>query len=459
MSHKRLNWENKSINPADYFEMVRTGKDDILLESAREGVTGRYSYIALNPKTIFKAKGENIWINGKYAKGKPFDIFRETFDKECPKSMKKPKDVPLFYAGAIGYLGYDLKNSLEPKLKTSATDDAGFWDMYMVFPQQIISFDHQNEEIHLFSEDDSQIARLKKMIQECRVNPTNENRPDSTKTNPEIHTNLSFGQYLPLFDKAMAYVRDGHTYQVKLSIRHELDINEDSFEIYKRLRKINPSPYASYLDLESICLVGCSPEELLKVEGRIAQTRPIGGTYRRGKNTVEDEAIAKEFFKDPKEVAEHVMLIDLERNDLGRVCKLGSVRVTDRMALEKYSHLMHIVTTINGELSDHKTSFDLVRSMFPGGTVTGCPKIRTMEIIDELEPVARGPYTGSVGFFTPNDESQFNIIIRTLAINKKTNKGYIQVGGGIVEASNAEYEYEEDLKKGRALVEAVLANK
>lgn len=260
-----------------------------------------------------------------------------------------------------------------------------------------------------------------------------------------------------MFNRAKEYIRSGDTYQVKISIRHEFDALFDSWQAYQKLRLSNSSSYSAFLDLENTTLVSCSPEELVRLEERVAETRPIGGTYPRGASEDEDKDkdIARSFFEDEKEVAEHVMLIDLERNDLGRVCRPGSVKVAKTMMLEKYTNLMHIVTTIQGDLDYGRDSFDLIKSMFPGGTVTGCPKIRAMEIIDELEPVARGPYTGSVGFITPSDECQFNILIRTLAIDKTTEKGYVQVGGGIVADSNAEYEYQENLRKGKAIMDEI----
>ena len=368
----------------------------------------------------------------------------------------RPEGFPLFYDGAIGYLGYNLKNSIVPRLKTNAHDDAHFWDMYMAFPRVIIGFDNEKK-IFLTAEESSnrEIARFESIL---RVEDLTIQKEVSKRKNlKRIDTNVSLEQYGKIFERAKEYILSGDTYQIKISIRHEFELKEDPFLTYLRLRKTNPAPYAAYLDLEDVVLVSCSPEELIRLEGRVAQTRPIGGTYPRGKNPEEDDEIALNFYRDEKEVAEHSMLIDLERNDLGRVCVPGSVRIAEKMALEKYANLMHIVTTIQGNLDQDKTSFDLLRSMFPGGTVTGCPKIRTMEIIDELEPVSRGPYTGSIGFITPSDEMQFNIIIRTLAINKKSNRGYIQVGGGIVVDSNAEYEYQENLRKGKAIVDTILS--
>lgn len=449
MRAKILEWKNQEISPADYFELVRTGENDILLESTREGKNGRFSYIALDPRTVVKSKNGYTLVNGIYQKLNPLDAIKQELTKS---GQVKPAGFPLFYGGAIGYLGYDFKNLIEPKLKTTAKRDTNFWDCYFVFPRIVIGFDNAEGRIFISSSEYSRLdaQRLEEILR--NENVKNKVRASETASNLQVKTNLSFEEYKKLFDRAKEYVLSGDTYQVKISIRHEFDASFDHWNIYKRLRTANPSPYAAFLDLDEMALVSCSPEELVRLEGRVAETRPIGGTYRRGRNEDEDKKVAQSFFEDEKEVAEHSMLIDLERNDLGRVCEVGSVQVAEKMALEKYTNLIHIVTTIRGDLAKDRDSFDIVRSMFPGGTVTGCPKIRTMEIIDELEPVARGIYTGSIGFITPADECQFNIIIRTLVVDKIRRRGYVQVGGGIVVDSNAEYEYEENLRKGKAII-------
>ena len=230
-------------------------------------------------------------------------------------------------------------------------------------------------------------------------------------------------------------------------------ITEDPFEIYKRLRIINPSPYAAYLELDNFSIVSNSPEHLVKVEHNKVETRPIGGTYPRTSNKKKDSKLLEQFEKDEKEQREHNMLIDLERNDLGRVCKYGSITVNEHKTIEEYSHLYHLVTNIQGQLQKNKDVFDVLASMFPGGTITGCPKIRTMEIIDKIEPVTRNCYTGSIGFINFSNEMDFNIIIRTLIV--KNNKGYIQVGGGVVADSKPKREYQETIDKAKAIFEAL----
>ncbi len=454
MYTKTFPWRDSQVkNVAWFFERLRTGTNDVLLESTMMGEHGRFSYIALDPETVIKSKGEDVFIDGIRTPINPLVAIQKELAKD---NSTRPKGFPLFYGGAIGYLGYDIKNSIEPKLRTTTVQDTHFPDSYFVFPSVVIAFDHVENTIFIFAEDDSH--RTMPML-ETLLTMEEPSVKDSfsplRREDINISTNVSFTEYEQLFERAKEYVRSGDTYQVKLSIRHDFPALFDAWTMYKKLRKSNPSPYAAFLDLEGVTLISCSPEELLRLEGRIAETRPIGGTYKRGTTAEDDVAIAKSFFEDEKEFSEHVMLIDLERNDIGKVSVPGSVKVVEKMALEKYSNLMHIVTTILGRLDTGKTVFDLLSSMFPGGTVTGCPKIRAMEIIDELEPVARGPYTGSIGFITPADECQFNIIIRTIAIDKTTRRGYIQVGGGIVADSTAEYEYQENLRKGKALVDAI----
>lgn len=449
MEYKTFSWDNPKVNPASVFEALRRGSDDVLLESTMLGQHGRFSYIGLDAGTTIRSNGNYVLVNGVFQRANPLEVLQRELGK---RKTARPEGFPLFYDGAVGYLGYNLKNKIEPRLSTQAERDTNFDDMYMVFPRAIIGFDHTTKKVYLSLKEDAAITE-KEVHQALNSEESATREPSKEKI--DVRTNLTFEEYREIFDRAKEYVCSGDTYQVKISMRHEFNADFDPWEVYKKLRVANPSPYAAFLDLEGMALVSCSPEELVRLEGRVAETRPIGGTYRRNPQE-DDAAVARSFFEDEKEVAEHAMLIDLERNDLGRVCELGTVKITEQMALEKYPNLMHIVTTIRGRLDEGRTSFDLLRSMFPGGTVTGCPKIRTMEIIDELEPVSRGPYTGSIGFVTPNDECQFNIIIRTMAIDKKNRTGYIQIGGGIVADSNAEYEYQENLRKGKALVDVLI---
>lgn len=423
--------------------------NSVLLESQKNG---RYSYIALNPYLIFKSKGDKIMLfagNKKtIKKGNPIAELKRII---LTNRVKRKKEWPLFYSGCIGYFGYDTVHFFE-KLPKTAKDDLNLPDIYLIFPKDVLFFDHKKKIMKIICKNKSGISRIIEMMgnkQEKAGLLRNRKTPNKIK----FKSNFTFQEYKKAVNKCREYVRAGDSFQIKISQRFECDITENSFEIYKRLRAINPSPYAAYLYFDDFILVSCSPEHLVKVENNNIETRPIGGTYPRGKNAAEDNAILKKFKEDEKEKAEHMMLIDLERNDLGRVCKYGSINVNERMSIEKYSHLMHIVTNIKGALEPKKNIFDVLMAMFPGGTITGCPKVRTMEIIDEIEPVARGPYTGSIGFMNFSNEMDLNIVIRTLII--KGNKGYVQVGGGIVADSNPFREYDETVDKARAIFEAI----
>lgn len=430
-------------DPCQAYEKLRS-LNSILLESQKNG---RYSYIALNPYMIFKSKKQRIEIikgnKSILKKGNPLNELKRILNKK----IKREKRWPLFYSGCIGYLAYDIVHFFE-KLPKTARDDLKLPDIYMIFPKNIIFFDHKKKLMKIISKNKQDISNIIKKIN----SPKKENNLDSN-SKIRFKSNFTFKEYKKAVNKCKEYIKAGDSFQIKISQRFECKIKQDSFEIYKKLRKINPSPYAAYLYFDDCILVSCSPEHLVKVENKNIETRPIGGTYPRGKNSKEDKKILKNFLQDEKEKAEHIMLIDLERNDLGRVCEYGSVRVNEKMTIEKYSHLMHIVTNIKGKLQKNKTIFDVLRAMFPGGTITGCPKIRAMEIIDEIEPVTRGPYTGSIGFMNFSNEMDLNIIIRTLII--KGNRGYIQVGGGIVTDSNPKKEYDETIDKAKALFKAM----
>ncbi len=414
---------SKSIkfkNPIKVYEEYRS-KNSILLESQKNG---RYSYIALNPDMIFRSKNGNITISkGNKVIKKKGDVVKELRKIFYKKILRK--NLPLFYSGGIGYFAYDF-------IKKHKIDDLNLSDVYLIFPRTIIFFDHLKKKSKIISKDmDFSFDKIKSF---------------NTKHNKvNFVSNFKYKDYIKNVNKCIEYIKAGDSFQIKISQRFECTINEDTFEIYKRLRKINPSPYASYMELDGFSVISCSPEHLIKVENNVLETRPIGGTYPVTKKV-------SDFLKDSKENAEHNMLIDLERNDLGRVASFGSVKVNENKVIEKYSHLIHLVTNIKAKLGKGDV-FDVFMSMFPGGTVTGCPKKRTMEIISEMEPISRGLYTGSIGFINYSNEMDFNIIIRTLVV--KGNKGYVQVGGGIVADSKPKKEYNETIIKGKALFEAI----
>jgi len=270
----------------------------------------------------------------------------------------------------------------------------------------------------------------------------------------KFRSNFTKSGFEKIVRRAKEYIADGDIYQANLSQRFSVDIGrQDAFGLYERLSKINPSPFACFLDFGELKIASSSPERLLKLENNVVQTRPIAGTRPKGKTALQNFTLSRELILSDKERAEHIMLVDLERNDLGRVCEYASVKVDELMLLEKYSHVMHIVSNVTGRLKPLKDRFDLLRAVFPGGTITGCPKIRCMEIIDELEPVARNIYTGSIGYLDFNGDMDLNIAIRTFVI--KRNKAYVQTGAGIVADSDPEKEYYETLYKAQALFKSL----
>ncbi len=398
------------LTPVEIFEKLYSGYGSFLLESP-PGL-GRFSFIGSGPKKIIHSFSELQKANLNH--------------------------------GAFGFLSYDFAREIE-NIPGLAEDDLKTPRVFFVVPETLIVFDHEKKSIRIKAENTAEIR--------ARLERGGEN-PLFAKWRPEFRPHGKMAPYLHRDDflkmvaKAKEYIAAGDIYQVNLSQRFSTPIAEHPFGIYQKLRAINPSPFASYFDFGDFHLVSSSPERLIKLEGDLAQTRPIAGTKPV-------TASPKELLLDAKERAEHLMLIDLERNDLGRACKYGSVVVNEMMKIEKYSHVIHIVSNVCGRLREDKDKFDLIKAMFPGGTITGCPKIRSMEIIEELEPVQRGVYTGSIGYIMP-ERMDFNIAIRTIVV--KNGTAYIQTGAGIVADSIPEREYEETLHKAQAMFEALRIN-
>lgn len=417
--------------------------------------TARWSMIGYAPFLLFQSKDNLVVIKTQRAtevlNQPPFLSLKQLF-MHLTNSLPKEKNFPLNRLGLAGYFSYDLNRQFE-KLPNLQTDDLKLPDMFFLACSRFFLFDHWQQKSwfvvldaeHKAADSKQEFAKLAKEKCLTQLKPTPE------KLNWK--SNLSKKQFLNMVNKAKDYIFAGDIYQVNLSQRLEVTTSNTPLSIYAYLRQINPSPFAGYFNFGSWHLVSCSPERLLKVENRLVETRPIAGTVRRGLNENEDEELKKQLTVDIKERAEHLMLLDLERNDLGRVCDYGSVRVNEIMITESYSHVTHIVSNVVGRLNEKKDQFSLIKACFPGGTITGCPKIRAMEIIEELEPVRRGPYTGSMGYLSFNGNLDLNIIIRTLIIIGK--KAYVQAGAGIVADSQCEKEYYETLYKAEALLKAV----
>ncbi|MBI2094557.1 MAG: anthranilate synthase component I family protein [Candidatus Omnitrophica bacterium] len=445
----------------------------VLLESARvSDKTGRYSIVGFSPSFIFRAKGNRIRLTrGACAQtgiGDPLGVLRSIFKRfeAAPQA-----GFPPFTGGAIGYFGYEVKNLIEPGLPQRAADDLGLPDIYLLFFESGLVVDHRRREALFFLYELSPAGRGPSRASVARRFEAIERRylrclrgPDKKIAFPrrrararEVECALSRGEFIEKVEAAKEYIRRGEIFQANLSQRLKFALEEDAIRVYRRLRRINPSPFFGFLRGEGFQVISGSPERLVKLENGFLETRPIAGTRSRGKNDREDAAVSLELILNEKERAEHVMLVDLERNDLGRVAEAGSVSVDELMAIEDYSHVKHIVSNVRGRLRGGLGMIDVLRAVFPGGTITGAPKIRCMEIIDELEPVARGPYTGSLGYLSFTGNMDLNILIRSLVV--KDGEASLHVGAGIVSDSVPGREYDETLYKAEAVLSAVLGRK
>lgn len=442
-----------SLSPWELYQSVCAGSEkSFFLDSIRyQSPDQNYSYIGIKPFI------EVILRNGKTAvSGAEKGLYPEKeFIAVLRRLLKKYRTSgrsPFFTGGAAGFGGYELAPFLE-KIKFRKKPSPGTPKLYFGFFDAVIVYDHAAEKYTLCAH-----ARNAK---EAAAKQT-QLEGFFHKTTPTL-SEFNFKQFRPgitrpkfesMVRRAKRYIEAGDIYQANLSQRFSFDFQGDVLRLYGALRKINPSPFASFLNLGELKIISSSPERLVMKKGNRCETRPIAGTRSRPKDPLKAAALEKELRKNAKERAEHIMLVDLERNDLGRVCDYRSVKVRELMAVEKYSHVMHLVSKITGRLARGKDALDLLKAVFPGGTVTGCPKIRCMEIIDELEPVGRGIYTGSIGYLDFNGDMDLNIVIRTLVLEK--NKGYLQVGAGIVYDSDPSREYEETLHKGEALAQALV---
>jgi para-aminobenzoate synthetase component I len=356
--------------------------------------------------------------------------------------------------GAFGYISYDYARYIE-RLPQLARDDLGVPILTFFVCDQWFVYNHKKEILTLyFLAKDENCETLKQRqlfwIEQWKkeFTPSRNKQPQLINDRP-LEVSMSESEFMEAVKKIQHYISQGDVFQVNLSVRQSKSLHATGIEVYEELRELNPSPYMGYFHTEDFQLVNGSPELLIKKLGNEVSTRPIAGTRSRGKDETEDLRLANELIENEKERAEHVMLVDLERNDLGRVCEYGSVHVNEFMVIEKYSHVMHIVSNVVGNLAKDKDGFDLTEAVFPGGTITGTPKVRTMEIIEELEPVRRGPYTGSLGWIGFNGDLELNIIIRTMLV--KDGKAHIQAGAGIVIDSHPLHEYKEALKKAAVL--------
>jgi anthranilate synthase component 1 len=443
------------------------GTPSFLLESVEGGEKwGRYSFIGASIRSIIYSEGETVKVlqNGKLIKEKEYTDPLEALREEI--AIYKPVNVeglPDFYGGLVGYIGYEMIKYFE-RVPDRDKQAFGLPDMYFMIPDILLIFDNLKQKLQIVSpvhiDGDPEVAykdaeeKINCVVDKLKAPPPGTGTSTSSGTNKDFIS--TFGPR-EAFEEAVRrskeYVSAGDIVQVVVSQRFERNCSVTPFDIYRALRVINPSPYMFYIDTGEAQLIGSSPEILVKLHGHKIVLRPIAGTRKRGLTEIEDRAMEKELREDPKEKAEHIMLVDLGRNDVGRVAETGSVSVTELMTVERYSHVMHLVSNVEGRLKEGLDAFDLFRASFPAGTVTGAPKVRAMEIIDELEPVKRGPYAGAVGYFGYSGEMDTCITIRTIII--KNQKAYIQTGAGIVADSIPENEYKETVNKALAMIKAV----
>ena len=438
--------------PVSAFLKVARGSYSFLLESVERGEQlGRYSFIGTEPSLILRS-GEGSTID-------PLLLVEREFSRFKPI---KVAGLPRFHGGMVGYLGYEVSRYFE-KLPCAALDALELPESVLMLADTILAFDHVTHKIkiishiHLNGDIDVQynqaVQKIERLVDRLRQPLYPDDPPENPSTPVEISSNLSKEDFETIVSSAKEYIYAGDIIQVVLSQRLAQATDASPFAIYRSLRCVNPSPYMYYLQLGDFHIIGASPELLVRVEDGIVSTHPIAGTRPRGKNTAQDLTMEKELRSDEKERAEHIMLVDLGRNDIGRVSVPGTVEVTQLMDVERYSHVMHLVSHVQGRLRKDVSSFDALRACFPAGTVSGAPKIRAMEIIAELETDKRGPYAGAVGYFDFSGNLDTAITIRTIVI--KDGIAYIQAGGGIVADSIPEREYEESLSKARALLTAI----
>jgi len=458
--------------PVSAFKKIEFGKYSFLLESVEGGEKwGRYSFLGSEPTVIFKSKNGNIEIteNGKTkkSKGNPIDALRDLLSRYKPVA---DPELPRFHGGAVGYFSYDVVRHVED-LPEIGVDDLGLWDALFMITDSVLVFDNVNHKIKIIYNayvPDTKNARqaydhatnkiediVKKLRKPLRLYKGN--RDKKKKGSPRLKSNFKPEDYKKAVKKTKEYIKAGDIIQAVIAQRWKTKLDVDPFDLYRSLRVLNPSPYMFYLNTKTETLVGSSPEVMVRVEDGQVESRPIAGTRPRGKTEREDLKLEKELLADPKERAEHIMLVDLARNDLGRISDTGTVKVDELMIIERYSHVMHIVSNVISILSKKKDAFDVLKATFPAGTLSGAPKVRAMEIIEEMEHGRRGAYGGAVGYFSFSGNMDTCITIRTFVI--KDGEIYIQAGAGIVADSKPEKEYEESVNKVKALVRAIEVTK
>ncbi len=460
--------------PVSAFRKIDKGGNAFLLESVEGGEKwGRYSILGVDPATVLRSKGKNIEIFEdkvlRLLEGDPLNELKRLMSRYRTAPVE---GAPRFCGGAIGYIGYDVVRHIE-RLPDTSPQELDVYDLFFIFTDTFIVFDNVEHRIKVISnafiDEGTDVEReyakatgkIDALIRTLRVVAPQAGAPVPIKVEfankkAEIEhkkSNFTRAGFCKAVDRAKEYIAAGDIIQTVLSQRFSTRLDVDPFDIYRALRVINPSPYLFFLRLDGLTIVGSSPELLVRVEGAQVNVKPLAGTRKRGAGPDEDMELEQELLRDPKERAEHIMLVDLGRNDLGRICAAGTVEVDELMSVERYSHVMHIVSNVKGTLTQGNGPFEALRACFPAGTLTGAPKIRAMEIIEELEPSKRGVYGGAVGYFSYSGNMDMCIAIRTMVI--KDNRIHVQAGAGIVADSVPEKEYEETQNKAMGVFKAI----
>ncbi len=448
--------EGDTLTPISIYQSLK-GKKKFLLESSlKHENSGRFSFIGAEPFMELKGFGDTSYIVKGGSEEKILEKPLELLKKILPEQEIEPSALFPFVGGAVGYAGYDAIRQYE-NIGKVPEDEFGLPDVHFLFFEELVVFDHLEQKVYLTAlplrygaTEEELEKRLEKKRLEIVKGINTEEAADVTLTS--FRAAMTKEKFMENIRKAKSYIEEGDIFQVVLSQRLTAELQGDPFSLYRKLRIKNPSPYMYYFDFDGYSIAGVSPESLIKVSGSQVITNPIAGTRPRGKSPEEDEMLSSDLLADEKELAEHKMLVDLGRNDLGRVCEFGSVKLKKFLSIEKYKHVIHLVSEVEGTLKKNFTAIDALTSCLPAGTVSGAPKIRAMEIINELENSKRGIYSGAIGYLSANGNMDFALTIRTMII--KGEQAYIQAGAGIVYDSVPEKEYEETLHKLKMFLEA-----
>ena len=456
--------------PVSAFAKLCGEAPSFLLESAEQkDQTGRFSFLGFGARATFTATGKTLTLT-ENGIARTFETDRDPLDElekwMAPYRTEFEPSLPLFHGGAVGYLSYDCIRWFEPTIPPAPKDELGIPDMFFMVTEVVVAFDHRQRRIRIvanaFPDKENPAAAYEAACEQIRGILESLSKPlafepiftESTPAAAPSASNTTREEYHAMVHRAHEYIRSGDIFQIVLAQRFETEFHDDALDLYRALRFVNPSPYMFCLRCPGgYSLVGSSPEVHVRLTADLVEIRPIAGTRRRGATVEEDNANADDLMVDPKERAEHLMLVDLARNDVGRIAEYGSVKVTDFMTIERYSHVMHIVSHVSGKLAGGRSAFDVMRATFPAGTVSGAPKVRAMQILNELEKSKRCSYSGAVGYFGFDGNHDSCIALRTVLL--KDGKAYVQSGGGVVADSTPEGEYQETLNKAMAGMRAI----